>query len=217
MQRPDPNQTLLCKGRNSALGIYKATVGTACNEGRKRGAFVFQDEGWDRSMKAVLAAGVFRLFACVAALAAAHAAFILIDTNIVLANEAMSEQLRSLNRRDADGVWMPAKSDVVAGFARLCSKEGPVEIFGIADPAANMSVSLARIPQSRFQVFGLVFGQHRQILFQASPKEERFGITEEEWRGKIVSVRVHDGGAFYWSVLYDVESGRFVACDRRPD
>jgi hypothetical protein len=163
---------------------------------------------------------LFVLFAMVTSLGATEVTekqFTLIAENVVLANEAMSCELKSLTWKTADEVWAPTQADALSVVARLKSDQGTNEILSCGGRDTNMDACLKRISLSRFQAFGLIIKGRKQILLDASPvypNQERY--QPNMWLTEIVSVRVLGGGAGYWWTLYDCEAGRFVECNRRP-
>jgi hypothetical protein len=144
--------------------------------------------------------------------------FTLIAPNVVLANAAMAAELKSSTWKTAKGTWAPTEADALAAVKHLKSDQAAKEILACAGRDTNMDDSLKRIDSSRYQVFGLIIDGGRKLLIEASPTKASFDrFTPELWRKEIISVRVQDGGAAYWWALYDVNSSRFVSCNRRPD
>jgi hypothetical protein len=144
--------------------------------------------------------------------------FTSIAPDVVLANDEMATELRSLTWKKAEKIWTPTTADALSVVNHLRSAQGAEEVLSCAGPETKMDASLKRIPSSRYQVFGLVITGRRQLLVEASPIKSNFDrYLPELWLKEIVSARVLDGGAAYWWALYDVESGRFVSCNRRPD
>ena len=144
--------------------------------------------------------------------------FTLIAPNVVLANDAMSAELKSSTWKTAEGTWSPTEADALTAVKHLRSDQAAKEILACSGRETKMDASLKRIDSSRYQVFGLIIDGGRKLLIEASPTQSSFDrFMPELWRKEIISVRVQDGGAGYWWVLYDVNSGRFVACNRRPD
>lgn len=149
---------------------------------------------------------------------AADAQFTLVAPNVVLASDTKSAELKSLTWKNAQGTWAPTEADVLIALTHLNSEQAVKEILACAEPNAKINESVKRIESSRYQVFGLVIGDHRKLLFDASPVQSSLDrFLPDLWRKEVVSIRVQDGGAAYWWALYDVESSRFVACNRRPD
>jgi hypothetical protein len=158
--------------------------------------------------------------AIVASLGATEATekqFTLIAENVVLANEAMSSELKSLTWKTAEKVWSPTQTDALSIMAHLKSDRGMNEILSCGGQDTNMEPCLNRIASSRFQVFGLCIKGRKQILLDASPiypNQERY--QPNMWLKEIVSAQVLGGGAGYWWTLYDCDTGQFVDCNRRP-
>jgi hypothetical protein len=143
--------------------------------------------------------------------------FTRIGSNVVVANKAMSDELRKMAWKTAENVWQPTMPDAARAVAHLGSEEGKKEILTSADPSVNMGACLKRLDSSRYQVFGLVVKGRKQLLIEASPAKLSFDrYFPDLWLNEIISVRVFDGGAAYWWVLFDVESGGFVDCNCRP-
>jgi len=138
--------------------------------------------------------------------------------SLALANDEIAS-VRAGTWTNAKGIWTPQKSQVLNAFDRLFSEEGKREIQASAVRGLDMSRSLKSVERSRFQVFGLTIGERQQLLFEASPADPYFDglMPKNFWLEKIVSKSVFDGGFLYWSALYDMESGRFVASYRTPD
>ena len=144
--------------------------------------------------------------------------FTLIAPNVVLANDAMASELISLTWKTAKGTWDAKEADALAAVDHLKSDQAKKELLAGAGPDTKMDASLERIGSSRYQVFGLIIEGRRKLLLEASPTQSSFDrLLPELWRKEILSVAVQDGGADYWWALYDVEIGRFVSCNRRPD
>jgi hypothetical protein len=143
--------------------------------------------------------------------------FTIVASNVVVANKELAEELRTRSFRKADDSWVPTNAQVLEGFDRLRTKEGADEILASAIGGIDMSPSLQLVSVSRYQAFGLVFDNRKQILYDASPTDSALEVSERDlWLKQIVSLRVHDGGLVYWWALYDVQSGRFVLSNRRP-
>jgi hypothetical protein len=143
--------------------------------------------------------------------------FTLVTPEVAVASKDLADELRSLSWPEASDAWVPTNSQVLEGFGRLQTKEGSAEIVASAIGGIDMAPSLKLVSLSRYQVFGLVFGNRKQILYDASPKPPALESSEtDRWLKQIRSVRVQDGGFVYWWALYDVESGRFVASRHRP-
>ena len=142
--------------------------------------------------------------------------FTQLNSDVAIANKELADELRSLTWQQADGTWVPDDSDVLRGLARLHTKEGAEEIATSGIARADMGPSLELISLSRYQVFGLVFGDRKRILFDASPKNlDAVRLEDDLWLKQTISVRAQDGGYRYWWALYDVQLGRFVVSNRR--
>jgi hypothetical protein len=143
--------------------------------------------------------------------------FTLLTPEVVVASKELADELRSLSCPEANDTWVPTNSQVLEGFGRLHTKEGTAEIVASAIGGIDMGPSLKLVSLSRYQVFGLILDNRKQILYDASPKPPALENSEtDRWLKQIISVRTQDGGLVYWWALYDVESGRFVASRRRP-
>ncbi len=147
----------------------------------------------------------------------AEAQFVLIAPNVVLANDKMASEVIALTWKKAENVWTPSSSVALSAIALLESPQGEKEILSCGGREIDMSACIKLTRLSRYQVFGLVIGGRKQILLEASPIDPSYDrYLPDLWLTRIVSSQVLDGGPAYWWVLYDVESTRFVDCNRRP-
>ena len=147
----------------------------------------------------------------------AEVRFVVIAPNVVLANHEMASELIALTWKKAENVWTPSPSVALSAIVLLESPQGEKELLSCGGPAIDMSACLKLIKLSRYQVFGLVIGGRKQILLEASPINPSYDrYLPDLWLTRIVSTQVLDGGPAYWWVLYDVESTRFMDCNRRP-
>jgi hypothetical protein len=137
--------------------------------------------------------------------------FTQVTPDVIVANKEMADEVRALSCKEADGTWVPTSDQVRIGFNHLRSEVGAAEIKATAPRWLDMSPSLQRISLSRYQVFGLIVGGRKQILYHASPKD-----TKIDWLKQAICSTTFDGGAAFWWTFYDVESGHFVLSSRRP-
>ena len=138
--------------------------------------------------------------------------FTQVTPDVIVANKEMADEVRALSCKEAEGTWIPTNDQVLIGFDRLRSEQGAAEIRATAPRWLDMSASLQRISLSRYQVFGLMFGGRKQILYHASPKDD---TTKIDWLKQAICLKTFDGGAEFWWAFYDVQSGHFVASSRR--
>src|ERR1700719_2195485 len=108
--------------------------------------------------------------AALLSVAVAQNHFTQLTSDVVIANKELADELRSLSWQQASGTWVPDNAQVLQGLKRLHNREGADEIAASAIGGIDMGPSIRVISLSRYQVFGLVFGDRRQILYDASPK-----------------------------------------------
>jgi hypothetical protein len=143
--------------------------------------------------------------------------FTQISPDVVIGSKELADELRTLSWQQAHDTWVPSEAQVLEGLNHLHTKEGIAEIATSAIAGIVMTPSLRFISVSRYQVFGLVFKDRMQILYDASPQKSSSENNENDsWLKQTLSVRVQDGGPVYWWALYDVQSHRFVASNRPP-
>lgn len=152
-----------------------------------------------------------------AGVAYAQKEFTLLEPDVVVANKELANQLRALTWRKAEDTWVPTNAQVLEGLERLRTEGGAAEILASAIGGVDMGPSLRLVSDSRYQVFGLVFDNRKQILYDASPKNAALEEPgSDRWLKEIISVSVLHGGLVYWWALYDVQSGHFVLSNRKP-
>jgi hypothetical protein len=96
--------------------------------------------------------------------------------------------------------WTPTSADVKELEARLPSFLH-AEALGAGDTREDIIEVRRRVRTYRRQYVGFVLEGKRQILLNAFPKDEEFA-----WKRQFI--RVSDGGASYWTILYDVRQRR---------
>jgi len=141
-----------------------------------------------------------------------------ISTSMAVANQEMAAQLRQQLWPSATRAWEPKDEQVLDGLRFLKTVGGTKEIIGMAPRQTDMRPCIAAISQTRFQVYGFVIKNQKHLLYDSAPdiSVPHHGF-HDPWLKESISGRVYDGGATFWFVLYNCETGRVVACGRRPD
>lgn len=116
--------------------------------------------------------------------------FTQVTPDVIVANKEMADEVRALSCKEADGTWVPTDDQVRSGFDHLRSEVGAAEIKATSPRWLDMTRSLQRMSLSRYQVFGLIFGGQKQILYYASPKDAKI-----DWLKQAICLSTFDDNA----------------------
>jgi hypothetical protein len=136
-----------------------------------------------------------------------------ITPSIAVADQILTAEIKDSLNNSAGGAWTPSPEDVLSAFAELASERGQRDIAAKALGGSDMALPLKRLKTSRYQVFGLLIGKHKYLLFDATPLQSD---VPELWLKDCISNYVYDGGAAYWWVMIDHASMRVTTSGRRP-
>lgn len=146
------------------------------------------------------------------------ARFVQVSPIAAVANEKLARELKELVWPSAQDVWVPNEEETLGGLAFIQTVEGQSQIVSKAPADTDMRPCLERMKETRFQVFGFIIQGRRCILYSGIPATLSSDRRSPDlWLKESISLLVFDGGASFWSVLYDFDNRSVVSTGRRPD
>ena len=143
--------------------------------------------------------------------------FVLVGPCLAVATLETASELKESVWSSAESAWVPNVDQINEGLDYLKTPDGRQTIAMTAGEGIDMLPWLEQWEQKRFQIYGLISHGERYIYFDAIPlltAPERKDPTL--WLKRSISQSTADGGAAFWSYLYNYDQRKPIRSHRRP-